>query len=57
MAPKKEPKLARMNINIDRQLHDAFKAATAVQGANMTDVLLEFIRDYVRQHLPGGRKK
>ena len=28
----------------------AFKAATASQGENMTDVLLGFIEEYVRRH-------
>jgi len=28
-------------------LHNAFKAATAAQGVDMTTVLLEFIQDYV----------
>ena len=42
-----EPRLKRMNINVEVSLHDAFKAATAAQGENMTDVLLRFIEDYV----------
>jgi hypothetical protein len=50
-----------MNINVETRLHDHFKAATAAQGKNMTDVLLEFIKEYVERHLPeqfrhGGRK-
>lgn len=45
-----EPKVKRMNLNVDLDLHNAFKAATAVQGQNMTDVLLEFIEDYVKKH-------
>ncbi len=43
----KEPKVKRMNLNVDLDLHNRFKAATAAQGENMTDVLLRFIRDYV----------
>jgi hypothetical protein len=43
----KEPKVKRMNLNVDVDLHNAFKAATAAQGENMTDVLLRFIEDYV----------
>lgn len=48
-----------MNMNVPRQLHDAFKAATAAEGKPMTDVLMEFIRSYVEQHrLPrGGSRK
>jgi oligoribonuclease (3'-5' exoribonuclease) len=50
-----------MNIHVQTQLHARFKAATAAQGKNMTDVLMEFIQKYVEQHLPeqlrgGGRK-
>ncbi len=45
-----EQKLKRMNINVDSRLHDAFKAATAAQGENMTDILLKFIQDYVTKH-------
>ena len=46
-----EPKrIKRMNINVEVQLHDAFKAATAAKGENMTDVLLQFIHDYVAKN-------
>jgi hypothetical protein len=44
------PKVKRMNLNVDVSLHDAFKAATAAQGKNMTDVLLEFIEKYVEKY-------
>ena len=36
-----------MNINVEVNLHNAFKAATAAQGVDMTTDLLEFIEDYV----------
>ena len=39
-----------MNIHIDLELHHAFKAAAAVRGENMTDVLLKFIEDYVARY-------
>jgi hypothetical protein len=45
-----QPKVKRMNINIEASMHDASKAATAAQGKNMTDVLLDFIADYVKKH-------
>lgn len=45
-----EPKVKRMNINVEVSLHDAFKAATAAQGENMTDVLMQFIEDYVKKY-------
>ena len=56
-----QPEIKRMNINVEVRLHDRFKAATAAQGKNMTDVLMEFIQKYVAQNLPeqlrrGGRK-
>jgi len=42
--------IKRMNMNIQADLHDAFKSATAAEGKKMTDVLLEFIQEYVKQH-------
>ncbi len=42
--------IKRMNVNIEASLHDAFKAATAAQGENMTDVILQFIRSYVEKN-------
>jgi hypothetical protein len=44
----REPRWKRMNLNVEANLHDAFKASTAAQGKKMTDVLLEFIREYVQ---------
>jgi uncharacterized protein (DUF1778 family) len=43
-------KVKRMNLNVKVHLHDAFKAATAAQGKNMTDVLLDFIQEYVKKN-------
>jgi predicted HicB family RNase H-like nuclease len=45
-----EPQVKRMNLNVEVELHNAFKAATAAQGESMTDVLLEFIENYVSKH-------
>ena len=45
-----------MNLNVPVELHNSFKAVTAVEGKNMTDVLLEFIRSYVTKHAPKGRR-
>jgi len=53
---KDEHKVKRMNLNVDVSLHNAFKAATAAQGENMTDILLEFIEEYVRKHTPAVLK-
>jgi ParG len=52
-----ELKVKRMNINVEVSLHDAFKAATAAQGDNMTDVLMQFIEDYVAKHGVEPKKK
>jgi hypothetical protein len=52
--PKQQIKIKRMNINIEATLHDQFKAATAARGENMTDVLLEFIEEYVAKNAPSG---
>ena len=46
-----------MNVHIDVELHNAFKAATAAQGENMTDVLLKFIEDYVARYRYDSRPK
>jgi ParG len=51
-----EGKIKRMNINVELGLHNAFKAATAARGENMTDILLEFIEEYVRKHTPAALK-
>jgi len=52
-----EVKVKRMNINVEVSLHDAFKAATAARGENMTDVLLEFIQEYVAKNGVSPKKK
>ncbi len=40
----------RMNMNVPRDLHDAFKAAAAARGENMTDILLQRIQEYVQKY-------
>ena len=52
-----EPRVKRMNLNVEVSLHDAFKAATAAQGRNMTDVLMKFIEDYVVKNGVEPKKK
>jgi hypothetical protein len=42
--------IKRVNINVEVNLHNAFKAATAAQGVDMTTVLMEFIQSYVAKH-------
>jgi len=39
--------LKRLNVNITTELHRRFKSATAAQGLEMTDVILEWIQKYV----------
>ncbi len=39
-----------MNINVEVNLHNAFKAATTAQGVDMTTVLMEFIQNCVARH-------
>ena len=46
----KKPGVKRMNLNVEASLHDRFKAATAAQGTNMTDVLIYYIKKYVERH-------
>src|ERR1035441_7348811 len=42
--------IKRVNINVEMGLHNAFKAATAAQGVDMTTVLMEFIQQYVGKY-------
>lgn len=44
------PGAKRVNMNIPKELHDAFKAAAAARGERMTDVLLEYIQQYVKKN-------
>jgi len=43
-----------MTVLIPSELHHAFKVATAMQGQQMTDVILAFIRDYVKKYAPAA---
>jgi ParG len=52
----KEPELKRMNLNVPIELHNTFKAVTASQGLNMTDVLMAYIKEYVEKHLSPKQK-
>jgi len=45
-----------MNLNVDIDLHNAFKAATAGKGLDMTTVLIEFIESYVSKHSTPKKK-
>ncbi len=45
-----EPRVKRMNLNVPVDLHDAFKAAVAARGENMTNILMAFIEDYVKKN-------
>jgi predicted DNA binding CopG/RHH family protein len=49
--------LKRVNINLEVSLHNAFKAATAAQGVDMTTVLQRFIESYVAKHGSTAAKK
>jgi len=54
-----EVPVKRMNLNVPVDLHNSFKSTTAAEGQNMTDVLIEFIQQYVVKHSskPKGRRK
>ena len=58
-AQSEDKGIKRMNLNVPIELHNAFKSTTAGQGKNMTDVLLEFIQNYVDKNSskPKGRRK
>jgi len=47
----------RVNLNIEVDLHNRFKAATAAQGTTMTVVILEFINQYVQENGVAPKKK
>ena len=51
-----EPRLKRVNLNIPVELHNSFKAATAAQGLNMTDVLMQYIKDYVAENTSSTKR-
>ena len=46
-----------MNLNVPIDLHNQFKSVTASQGENMTNVLLEFIQNYVEKNQPKKGKR
>ena len=45
----------RMSLIIPHELHQDFKAACAMEGKGMTKVLLEFVAQFVQEHLPAAR--
>jgi hypothetical protein len=49
-------KVTRMNLNVDTNLHNQFKIATVIQGKDMTTVLTDFIRQYVKKNYPQALK-
>lgn len=53
----KQQEWKRMNLNVPVELHNNFKSVTAAQGQNMTDVLMEFIKNYVAKNAPKRRRK
>jgi hypothetical protein len=46
-----------MNLNVPLELHNTFKSVTAAEGKNMTDVLLDFIQQYVSKHASSSKTK
>ena len=44
----------RMSWIIPRDLHQQFKVAAASQGKEMSELLLEFVKQYVAKHLPAS---
>ena len=44
-----------MSLIIDPDLHRAFKLATTAEGKEMSQVLIDFIKDYVQKHAPAAR--
>jgi len=46
-----------VNVNIEISLHNAFKAATAAKGTDMTTVLQEYIESYVAKNAATTSRK
>ena len=44
---KERTRIKRLNVNISEELHRSFKSATAAQGLDMTDLILEWIQKYI----------
>jgi predicted HicB family RNase H-like nuclease len=49
--------LKRLNVNISEELHRRFKSASALQGLDMTDLVLEWIQKYVDKNGFVAQKK
>ena len=45
-------KVKRMNLNVPEVLHNQFKISTVIQGRDMSEVLIEYIEQYVEKHYP-----
>jgi hypothetical protein len=54
---EQQPQVKRMNLNVPIELHNAFKAATAARGENMTDALMAYIEEYVARNGQPAKKK
>jgi len=44
----------RLNVNLNADLHSAFKVASVANGKDMTTVIIELIEDYVKKNYPKG---
>lgn len=55
--PPTPPRQKRFNMHLPQELHEAFKATTAAEGKQMSDVVLEFIRNYVEARQPDRRRR
>jgi ParG len=56
--PYQPPKgFIRMNLNVQEDLHTAFKVAVTSERKNMTDVLIELMQRYVAEHGPAAARK
>jgi hypothetical protein len=47
----------RLNVNVEESVHSAFKAACALQGKRMTELLIKFMKQYVQEHPLSGPRK
>ena len=52
MAEEKEEKIVTLRAFVPESLRNLFKSACARDGKNMSDVITEFVEDYVAEREP-----
>ncbi|MDZ7969719.1 MAG: plasmid partition protein ParG [Nostoc sp. DedSLP03] len=55
--PNEEEKIISLRVFMPESLRNNFKAVCAKQGKNMSEVVSDFVRDYVAEHDSSSPKK